>query len=188
LADNPSLRALYLDAEADSGYVRDQNVFADGITIEDDMAVLIGYDTGASLTYHLTAYSPWEGYRVMFNGSHGRLELEVEEASWTRPAARVGSIKGSVHGDLAAETAGEARIMLRRQWQPPERVTVPEFDHAGHGGADQRMLAALLDGNPDQATDRATADDGLLALLPGLAANESFRTGRPVDVAKLLDA
>src|SRR5258706_11906871 len=129
LADNPSLRALYLDAEADSGYVRDQNVFADGITIEDDMAVLIGYDSGASLSYHLTAYSPWEGYRVMFNGSRGRLELEVEEAAWTRPVQRVESARGAVHGDLAADTAGEARILLRPLWQPPERVDVPAFDH-----------------------------------------------------------
>jgi predicted dehydrogenase len=186
LADNPGLRALYLDAEADSGYVRDQNVFADGITIEDDMAVLIGYDTGASMTYHLTAYSPWEGYRVMFNGSGGRLELEVAEATWTRPAQRVESARGAVHGDLAAETAGEARITLRTLWNPPELVHVPAFDHAGHGGGDQRMLAALLDDDPAQAPDRATAEDGLLALLPGLAANESFRTGRPVDVSTLL--
>jgi hypothetical protein len=65
---------------------------------------------------------------------------------------------------------------------------VPEFDHAGHGGADQRMLAALLDGVEDQAADRATAEDGLFALLPGLAANESFRTGRAVDVDALLGA
>ena len=185
LAENESLRALYLDAEADSGYIRDRNVFADGITIEDDMAVLIGYDTGASMSYHLTAYSPWEGYRVMFNGSGGRLELEVEEAAWTRPAERIASAKGAVHGDVAAETAGEARILLRPLWKPPELVHVPAFDHAGHGGGDQRMLAALLDGDPTQAGDRATARDGLLALLPGLAANESFHTGQPVPISIL---
>ena len=45
------------------------------------MAVLVRYASGASMTYHLTAYSPWEGYRVMFNGSAGRLELEVVELS-----------------------------------------------------------------------------------------------------------
>ena len=37
------------------------------MTIEDDMAVLVRYRSGTTLTYHLTAYSPWEGYRVMFN-------------------------------------------------------------------------------------------------------------------------
>ena len=35
--------ALYLDAEHDDGYLRDQDVFAPGVTIEDDMAVLVRY-------------------------------------------------------------------------------------------------------------------------------------------------
>ena len=33
------------------------NVFADDITIEDDMSVLVKYDNHATMTYHLTAYS-----------------------------------------------------------------------------------------------------------------------------------
>lgn len=85
LAESPLLSALYLDAEAEDGYHRDRNVFAPGVSIEDDMAVLVRYATGATLTYHLTAYSPWEGYRIAFNGSEGRLELLVEESTWTRP-------------------------------------------------------------------------------------------------------
>ncbi|MFJ8938676.1 Gfo/Idh/MocA family protein [Streptomyces sp. NPDC102365] len=88
LADSPVLSALYLDAEAEDGYHRDQNVFGPGVSIEDDMAVLVRYASGASLTYHLTAYAPWEGYRVAFNGSEGRLELLVEESTWSRPEAR----------------------------------------------------------------------------------------------------
>jgi hypothetical protein len=38
-AANPRLKELCLDAEAEDGYFRDQNVFAPGVTIEDDMAV-----------------------------------------------------------------------------------------------------------------------------------------------------
>jgi predicted dehydrogenase len=73
LAANPQLRELYLDAEHEDGYFRDQNVFAPGVTIHDDMAVLVRYSTGAVMTYHLNAYAPWEGYRLMANGSRGRL-------------------------------------------------------------------------------------------------------------------
>ncbi|MFR9778066.1 hypothetical protein ACL02O_18685 [Micromonospora sp. MS34] len=40
LADHPRLRELYLDAEAEDGYQRDRNVFAPGVAIEDDLAVL----------------------------------------------------------------------------------------------------------------------------------------------------
>ena len=84
LEDQPDLKALYHDAEHVGGspsislsrqlvvlkrkscprliptvdnYHRDMNVFADDITIEDDMSVLVKYNTGATMTYHLTAYS-----------------------------------------------------------------------------------------------------------------------------------
>src|SRR5690606_15655077 len=85
LASSETMTALYLDAEHEDGYHRDQNVFGPGITIEDDMAVAVRYRSGATMTYHLTAYSPWEGYRVAFNGSGGRLELDVMENSFVDP-------------------------------------------------------------------------------------------------------
>jgi predicted dehydrogenase len=183
LEENVGLRALYLDAEGEDGYHRDRNVFGDGITIEDDMAVLVQYDTGASMSYHLTAYAPWEGYRVMFNGTGGRLELEVEESRWQRPCARLSSAGGAVHGDTAMDNAGGARIELRPLWKPPRPVEIPEFDHAGHGGGDARMLRTLFDGEPGPA---ATAADGALALAVGLAANASFAGGEAVDAAQVV--
>lgn len=85
LSADDTLRALYLDAERDDGYVRDRNVFGGPVTIEDDMAVLVRYAGGATMTYHLTAYSPWEGYRVMFNGSAGRLDWRWRRAAGSGP-------------------------------------------------------------------------------------------------------
>jgi predicted dehydrogenase len=160
LADNATMRDLYLDAEGEDGYYRDQNVFAPGVSIEDDMAVLVSYDTGATMTYHLTAYSPVEGYRVMFNGSGGRLELNVEESTFTS-------------------------IILRPLWSEPVDHTV-EHDHEGHGGADPRVLAALLDGEETEGAEVADARQAALALVTGLAANRSFETGQPVKTADLL--
>ena len=183
LEENEGLRALYLDAEKEDGYHRDQNVFGDGITIEDDMALSVRYDTGTSMSYHLTAYSPCEGYRVMFNGTGGRLELEVEESAWQRPRAKLTSAKGAVHGDTALENAGGARVLVRPLWQPPREVEIPEFDHAGHGGGDARMLRALFDGeHRDGGVQIATEVDGALALATGLAANDSFTHGEPVNI------
>ncbi|MFI1097956.1 Gfo/Idh/MocA family protein [Streptomyces sp. NPDC020917] len=184
LAENEGLRALYLDAEQEDGYHRDRNVFGDGITIEDDMAVLVRYATGATMSYHLTAYSPWEGYRVMFNGTGGRLELEVEESLWQRPQAKVTSARGAVHGDTEMEHAGGARIRVRPLWQPPYDVEIPAFDHTGHGGGDARMLRALFDGEtgPAGGAQTATAVDGALALATGLAANTAFARGQAVDI------
>lgn len=78
----PNLKAMYLDAEHEDAYYRDQSVFGDGINIEDTMNLLVKYKNGAVMTYSLTAYAPWEGFRVNFNGTGGRLEVEVVENSY----------------------------------------------------------------------------------------------------------
>ena len=54
-------------------------MFDAGITIEDNLAALVDYDTGATMSYSLNAHAPWEGYRVTVNGTEGRAELEVVE-------------------------------------------------------------------------------------------------------------
>ena len=141
LADHPRLRELYLDAEAEDGYQRDRNVFAPGVTIEDDMAVLARYSTGATMTYHLTAYAPWEGYRVMVNGSRGRLELEVAENDFVDPGT-AGAVKGAaLHGAEAPPRAARATLTLRPFWAPPRQIPVEGRSRHGHGGADARMTA-----------------------------------------------
>jgi predicted dehydrogenase len=186
LAARPRLRELYLEAETEDGYHRDRNVFAAGATIEDDMAVLVRYDTGAIMTYHLTAYAPWEGYRVMVNGSRGRLELEVVENDHVSPAAAA-ELAGTVHGTDEAPERGGVTLTVRPFWQPPRAVELPPHHRAGHGGGDQRMLGVLLGGDTDPLDRSATARDGALALLTGLAANHSLQTAEQVRVADLLD-
>ncbi len=191
LASHPRLRALYLDAEHEDGYHRDQNVFGPGVTIEDDMSVLVTYASGATMTYHLTAYSPWEGYRLMVNGSKGRLELEVVENDYVSPttAATVKGEAGSaaLHGDTAPPEDGSVRLTVHPFWEKPRQIQVPH-ERTGHGGADARMTAAIFGPStgPDPLGRSATERDGAASLLVGLAANESFRTGAPVKVADLL--
>ncbi|MGY0061162.1 Gfo/Idh/MocA family oxidoreductase [Streptomyces sp. LZ34] len=186
LADSPLLAALYLDAEAADGYHRDQNVFGPGVTIEDDMAVLVRYASGATLTYHLTAYAPWEGYRISFNGSEGRLELLVEESTWTRPSVRLSGDNAVLHGEAVGDAAGRTELMLRRFWEPSRELKV-RTGEGGHGGGDVRMLANLF-GEPvaDPLGRAADAVDGARSLVTGLAANRSFESGSPVRTRDLL--
>jgi len=192
LADNPGLAELYLGAEEHDGYLRDRNVFAPGVSIEDDMSVLVGYDSGATMTYHLTAYSPWEGYRVMFNGSAGRLELEVVENDHVDLRA-AGGVKGAaplaggaLHGAEAPAEAGGTRLTLHPFWRPPRTLELPDRPRTGHGGADERMAAVLFGGATDPLDRSATSRDGADALLTGLAANASIASGEAVAVAGLL--
>jgi hypothetical protein len=189
LTANDGLRRLYFEAEAHDGYLRDRSVFSPGITIEDDLAVVVRYASGPTMTYHLTAYAPWEGYRVMFNGSRGRLELEVVESDHVAPAA-AGGVKGaSLHGAEAAAEHGWVRLRVCPYWQPPRDIEVPGTTREGHGGADARMTEVLFGGGQtaDPLGRSATERDGALSLLTGLAANESLATGAPVLVADLLD-
>ena len=95
LDQDPGLRGLYLEAETETGYLRDRNVFGDPITIEDTLCVTARYRNAALLSYSLVAYAPWEGYRVAITGTRGRLELEVVEKIHTAPASLPLSLKGS---------------------------------------------------------------------------------------------
>jgi len=184
LADDPELKALYLDAAAADGYRRDQDVFGPGINIEDDLSVLVRYARGATMSYHLTAYAPWEGYRIAFNGSRGRLELDVVESDHVAPAAAA-TVKG--FGTPAEQ--GRVSLRVHPYWAPAREVEVAGRERKGHGGADGRMLAQLLDPQaPDDPLGRAAdAVAGARALLVGLAANESIATGRPVRPTDLLN-
>jgi predicted dehydrogenase len=198
LSANPRMRELYLQAEAEDGYIRDRNVFAPGVSIDDDMAVLVQYDTGATMTYHLNAYAPYEGYRFVVNAARGRLELEVVENDYVDPvAARTvkggpGSQKATVtiHGVNAAVESGHTRVSVHPFWSPSYDVDLPPLERGGHGGGDARMTADLFSGAAevvDPLGRRATERDGALALLTGLAANASAASGRAVDVAELID-
>jgi predicted dehydrogenase len=169
LSADPQLKALYLDAEGEDGYLRDRSVFSDGISIEDDMAVLARYNTGATMSYHLVAYAPWEGYRVMVNGTEGRLELDVEERSY---------VSGS---GAAGRGEGRTSLTLRRHWEKPQPLDIEGADDPGHGGGDQRLLEDIFGEPADDPLGRAAGSlDGAWALLTGVAANRSFATGLPV--------
>jgi predicted dehydrogenase len=172
----PSLKALYLDAEQEDGYIRDQSVFGDGISIEDTMAVLVRYASGAMMSYSLTAYAPWEGFRVSFTGTRGRMEVEIVESGYVSAAG-----ERSMEG-----VSREQRITVRPQLAAPYKVEVPVAE-GGHGGGDPALLNDLFGAQaPDPLNRAASHVDGAWSILTGIAANASIRTGRPVDVERLI--
>jgi len=175
---------LYLESEQHDGYIRDQDVFGPGITIEDNMAVIAEYANGARLSYSLNAHSPWEGYRVCVNGTEGRAELEVVERAAviddridpSYPAERV--VAGEVRSD------GE-RLVLQKHWAPAVEVEIPR-GVGGHGGGDRLIYADLFQGPGNDPLSRAAdVHDGVRAVAVGIAANQSLLSGQPVVVADL---
>lgn len=192
LRSDPRLAGLYLEAEAHDGYRRDVDPFAPGVTIEDNMGVLVDYRRGATLTYSLNAHSPWEGYRVTVNGTAGRAELEVIERGHVELDPRHGAVldpsatpdgwtPDSVRPD------GE-RLLLQRHWRRAEEVPIPD-GIGGHGGGDAILLMDALRRDlrvaPDPLGRAAGHLDGVRAVSIGIAANRSMATRMPVDIAEL---
>ena len=178
-------KAMYADQEAHDAYQRDQNVFGDGISIQDDMAVMIRYRNRAVLTYHLVAYAPWEGFRCMITGTRGRLEV-VNEANACVEGAEDPRL--AMHGAVIRPQSGAVRsILVRPHWQKPYELPVPAAGDS-HDGGDALMVEELFgNGSESSAINRASDHhDGLYSILPGIAANRSFQTGEAVEVDSLL--
>jgi predicted dehydrogenase len=177
LRDGGQLQGLYFEAEHEDGYRRDQSVFGEGITIEDTMNVLVRYRNGVQLSYTLTAYAPWEGMRVTFTGTKGRIQLEEVERSYIN-AGGSGAQEGSVRS---------RRLTLQQQWKHEKEIAVEE-GVGGHGGGDVKMLDDIFGpGKKRDPLGRAAGHlDGARSILTGIAANKSFATGLPVKVDKIL--
>jgi predicted dehydrogenase len=167
------MEKMYLNAEQDDGYIRDQSVFGDNISIEDTMNVLVQYKNGAQLSYSLNAYSPWEGFRVSITGTKGRVELEVIESVYVNgqgDSAKEGVVKGK-------------RLTVYPMFGDAYEVPIPEAT-GGHGGGDAILLDDLFLENPPEDIYKRAASyiDGSMSILTGICANKSIASGMPINV------
>ncbi len=179
LDQKAAFQGLYLDAEAETGYIRDRNVFGEPISAEDTMAVTARYRNGVLLSYNLVAYAPWEGLRVAITGTRGRIELDVTE--------NVTHLKAD--SASAAASKGPFKMTQMRAFPmfgEPYEVEVPAGE-GGHGGADPLMLAQIFADNPpaDPYRRAATHIDGAASILVGIAANMSIASGKLIQVDEL---
>ncbi|WP_100406049.1 Gfo/Idh/MocA family oxidoreductase [Bacillus solitudinis] len=177
LEKNEHLKAMYLDAEKEDGYQRDQSVFGDGISIEDTLGVMVTYKNKAILTYSLNAYLPWEGFIVSLNGSKGRIEIRIREQSYINSG-----------GDKSEEGAiRDKSVMVLPMFGKPYEVDVIELE-GGHGGGDPLLLRDLFD-EPKHDEFKRAADhiDGTMSILTGIAGNLSLENGQAIKVNGLID-
>ncbi|WP_127579593.1 Gfo/Idh/MocA family protein [Paenibacillus koleovorans] len=175
LAESDTLKAMYLDAEKEDGYQRDQSVFGDGISIEDTLGVMVEYENKAILTYSLNAYTPWEGLVVSINGTKGRMEVKLIVKHLNNP-----------DGTHAQELSMEESIHVFPMFGESYEVTY-EQGEGGHGGGDPALLRDIFD-EPvrDRFNRAATHVDGAMSILTGIAGNVSMQTGQWVSVDKLV--
>jgi predicted dehydrogenase len=170
------IKKLYLDCEMHDGYYRDMCVFGDDIDIEDTMNLVVGYQSGTLLSYSLNAFSPWEGYKVAFNGTKGRLEHKCHTSSYLNG-------DGSPPSDIQTEDKG---ICVYPHFQTPYKIKTWEAK-GSHGGGDSAMLNDIF-GAPENDPYHRNADyiQGAYAILVGIAANMSMKTNREIRVENIV--
>ena len=159
--------SLYVANEKHDGYLRDGCVWKEDINIFDKMAATIKYANKVQVSYSLTTYSPYEGYRIAFNGTTGRMDAWIQERQpWPR------------------ENYDE--IWVTDNFGKREIIKVSETG-AGHGGGDTRLKDKIFkDPTMDDPLKMAAGTrDGAFSCLVGIAARKSIDTGKPVKIASL---
>ena len=167
ITENRLLTSLYADHEHHDGYLRDGCVWSDEIDVFDKMAAQIRYMNGVQVSYSCTTYSPYEGYRIAFNGTKGRMEAWIKERQpWH------------------AEDYDEIRIT--DNFGDTELMRIPHGG-GGHGGGDTRLRDRIFKDPhaPDPYRHAADVRDGAMSILVGVGARTSAKTGNPVKIASL---
>lgn len=166
ITKNRTLSELYVKNESHDGYLRDGCVWKEDINIYDKMAATIKYENGVQVSYSLTAYSPYEGYRIAFNGTKGRIDLWIEESN-------------------PVEEKNYDEIMVNHNFGTREFIRVPH-GQSGHGGGDRLLKDSVFGiAKSDPLNQAASVRDGALSILVGIAARKSCETGQPVKIAEL---
>ncbi len=167
MTKNQRLMDLYAANEKYDGYLRDGCVWKEDIDIFDKMGASIKYANGVQVSYSCTTYSPYEGYRIAFNGTEGRLEAWIQESN------------------PPGEEKNYDELMLTKNFQKPEFIQVP-FAASGHGGGDKLLKDRIfVPGTADPLRQSAGTRDGALSCLVGIAARQSCDTGKPVKIEDL---
>lgn len=163
--DSDYLRQLYLECEDADGYYRDRCVFADSIDIEDSVSVNVKYAKGTVMSYSLTAHSPYEAMRIVFNGTKGRLECDNCFGKETiKFYNRLGECM-----DITRVKERNLNLM------------------GGHGGADNAIRHNLFRGiESDPLQQMADTRAGAMSIGIGIAANKSMAEDRAVYLSEFL--
>lgn len=179
---------LYVKNEKYDGYIRDNCLWREEIDIYDKMAVQIKYANNVQVSYSLTTYSPYEGWRIAFNGVNGRLE-SWEDIPWRRQEK---INQAELHSAEMSQSAagGDVRydeIFFQENFDPNYEIIKVEAAKGGHGGGDTRLQDKIFR-TPDMADPykhAATSRDGVMSAIIGIAARKSIEEKRSVRIEEL---
>lgn len=179
---------LYVNHEKYDGYIRDNCLFRDEINIYDKMSAQVKYQNNTVVNYSLTTYSPFEGWRIAFNGTEGRIEawLDIPYHNNEQLSQEELHALEMKHGGEKIE--GYEPIIVHKLWEKHKSVQVG-YGRGGHGGGDEALHENLFvnPGKKDPFDRAAGIRDGAMSILIGIAARKSIEIGRPVKINEMTD-
>lgn len=183
------LTNLYVKNEGYDGYLRDGCVYREDINIWDKMSAQIKYDNGVTVNYSLTTYSPYEGWRIAFNGHEGRLDswqdIPYQQGKYTEEQSNLHARE--MQSGKAEKPEGYEEIVVHKNFSPEfQSIKVPKYKY-GHGGGDARMLDYIFvdPTAADPLGHMAGTTAGANSVLIGFAARKSIAEGRPIRLDEL---
>jgi hypothetical protein len=168
MTTNARRMKLYAACEDVDGYHRDGCVYKEDIDIFDTMSALVKYSNGATMTYSLNAFMPFEGYRLAFNGEKGRLEIrDYERQPW--------------------DVADETEIYLTKNFGKRRAVPITGTSAGGHGGGDVRIRDLIFrHADAPEHLRLPGSRAGAMSCLTGIAARKSVDEKRPIKINDLV--
>ena len=189
ITKDENLVNLYVRNEKYDGYIRDGCVWSNEIDIYDKMSAQIIYANGVTANYSLTTYSPYEGWKIAFNGMNGRIDT-WEDIPFLQKTPDDQAKRHAIEMSNADDAVGgEVReiIAMDNFAKNFEVYTTPKIQ-GGHGGGDVRMLRRIfVDTNDNPHHVMAGTRDGAMSILIGIAARKSIQEKRPVKISELTD-
>jgi predicted dehydrogenase len=190
IQSDPMAVNLYLNNEHHDGYIRDACLWRNEIDIFDKMGVLVKYANGVQVTYSLTTYSPYEGFRLAFNGKLGRLETwegvpSLMQAQQDQAELHAAEMDQSTHANAELDFH---EIVTQSNFGEFRRIKLP-FIRKGHWGGDSIIMDEILRQKIANPGLHQSADyrDGAMAVLIGIAARTSIDEGRAVRIDELTE-
>jgi len=158
---------LYVNCEEEDGYIRDACLYREKINIWDTMSLNVRYHNDVIMNYSENACMPYEGYRVAFNGTKGRLDVQsFARQPW--------------------DVEGQAEFRLTPLFGKAKTYMLQQNEPGGHGGADPKMQDMIFRNAPDPLKQAAGTRDGALSILIGIAARRSIEQGHPIVIDDLV--
>lgn len=178
---------LYVNNEQYDGYVRDNCLFREEIDIYDKMSAQIKYAKNTVVNYSLTTYSPFEGWKIAFNGHKGRIEAWLDIPWMNNENLDQAALHASEMNQVATADQVVEPVILFKSWEDYKVVNVMS-ERAGHGGGDKRLQDKLFlyPDAPDPLNHAAGLKDGVLSIMVGIAARRSIEQGKPIKIKDLV--